>query len=89
MPNHVHTVLSLAPDANVSAVIRNWKSRSSRLANRELERRGTFWMPDFFDRAIRNDRHLGRAIDYVESNPVKAGLVDKPSYWPWSSASPE
>jgi len=28
-----------------------------------------------------------RAIRYVERNPVRAGLVARPSDWPWSSAA--
>jgi len=35
---------------------------------------------------MRNEDHLMRTIEYVENNPVKAGLVDKTADWPWSSA---
>jgi hypothetical protein len=27
-----------------------------------------------------------RIIDYIEQNPVKAKLVERPKDWPWSSA---
>jgi REP element-mobilizing transposase RayT len=86
MPNHVHAVLALQRHVGITEVIRDWKSRSARIANRLLGRVGTFWMPDFFDRAIRDDRHLAKAVEYVEQNPVKAGLVVRAGDWRWSSA---
>ncbi len=33
-----------------------------------------------------DEDHLLKAIRYVELNPVKAGLVEKPGDYPWSSA---
>ena len=30
---------------------------------------------------------MERIIHYIEANPVKAGLVDAPHQWPWSSAA--
>jgi REP element-mobilizing transposase RayT len=67
--------------------VKSWKSFSSRQANARLGRTGTFWEPDYFDRYMRNEDHLMRTIEYVENNPVKAGLVDRATDWPWSSAS--
>ncbi|MFI5033812.1 MAG: hypothetical protein ACHQPH_24265, partial [Reyranellales bacterium] len=52
------------------------------LANRTLRRAGAFWHRDHFDRFIRDEGHLERTIEYVENNPVKAGLVLFASDWP-------
>ena len=51
-----------------------------------MNSRGTFWMVDYYDRFIRDGRHLARAIAYVERNPVKAGLCREAQDWPFSSA---
>ena len=32
--------------------------------------------------------YLWSCTRYVELNPVRAGLVKKHEYWPWSSAAP-
>jgi REP element-mobilizing transposase RayT len=40
-----------------------------------------------FDRYIRNERHYRKAVEYIENNPVKAGLCATPADWPWSSAA--
>ncbi len=44
-----------------------------------------FWMPDYWDRFIRNEAHLQAAIAYIHDNPVKAGLCAAPASWRWSS----
>jgi putative transposase len=89
MPNHVHVVAEMLAGHSMSNVVKSWKSFTARQANARLGRTGAFWEPDYFDRYMRNEDHLMRTIDYVENNPVKAGLVDKADDWPWSSASRE
>jgi len=87
MPNHVHAMPEILDGYSVSEIIHSWKSYSSHEANKILERSGTFWFREYFDRYIRDDIHLVAAIDYIENNPVKAGLVTAKEKWPWSSAS--
>jgi REP element-mobilizing transposase RayT len=89
MPNHVHVVVETLQGHPLSGIVKSWKSFISRQANASLGRTGTFWEADYFDRYMRNEDHLMRTIEYVENNPVKAGLVDKAVDWPWSSASRE
>ena len=89
MPNHVHVVIETLEGHTLSDVVKSWKSFTSRQANSRLGRTGAFWKPDYFDRYMRNEDHLMRTIEYVENNPVKAGLVNKAVDWPWSSASRE
>ena len=89
MPNHVHMVAEMLAGHSMSNIVKSWKSFTARQANERLGRAGAFWEPDYFDRYMRNEDHLMRTIEYVENNPVKAGLVDKAADWPWSSASLE
>jgi REP element-mobilizing transposase RayT len=63
------------------------KSRTSRVANQILGRTGKrFWQDESFDHWIRSQEELQELIGYVESNPVKAGLVEAGKEWPWTSA---
>jgi hypothetical protein len=62
------------------------KSFTAHEANRILDRKGRFWFPEPFDRYIRNHEHFKKTIRYIEGNPVKAGLCEKPSDWRFSSA---
>ena len=86
MPNHVHVVVEPAADNSLDQIVHSWKSYTAHQANRLLGHSGAFWHRDYFDRYIRDEGHLDRTIEYVESNPVKAGLASEPMEWRWSSA---
>ena len=86
MPNHVHAVIEIVDAHSLTKIVRSWKSFTARRANEQLGRSGSFWHADYFDRYMRNETHLAQTIEYVEQNPVKAGLVDAPEGWIWSSA---
>ena len=85
MPNHVHVLVTPLGGHRLSAVLHSWKSFTAKEANRQLGRSGSFWMPEYFDRAIRDERHFRAAVAYIEHNPVQAGLCEAPGNWPWSS----
>jgi REP element-mobilizing transposase RayT len=85
MPNHVHVVVEPIEGNPIGPIIRSWKSFSASQANLILGRSGAFWHRDYFDRFIRDEGHLVRTIEYVENNPVKAGLAATCLEWSWSS----
>ena len=85
MPNHIHVVVEILEGFNLEQVIHTWKSYTANAANKTLGRQGDFWQPDYFDRFIRDAEHLERAVNYVEYNPVKAGLVEKVEDWLFGS----
>ena len=86
MPNHVHAVIELLSGASLGEIVGSRKSYTARRANRIVGSSGAFWHADYFDRYMRDETQLQRTIDYVENNPVKAGLAKEPADWPWSSA---
>jgi len=86
MPNHVYVVVEVLAGNALGSIVRSWKSFSAGQANRLLSRSGAFWHRDYFDRYIRDEGHLARTIEYVENNPVKAGLAPGATEWPWGSA---
>ena len=86
MPNHVHTVVHVLNGFRLEGILHSWKSYSAKEANRILRRTGSFWQPEYHDRLIRDEAHLLRSLEYVEFNPVAAGLVEAPEDWSWSSA---
>jgi putative transposase len=84
MPNHVHVVFRLMADAELDAVIKQWKSFTSHRANEILARSGRFWQADYFDVLMRDSEQLQRTVTYVLNNPAKAGLLD----WPYTRSWP-
>jgi len=86
MPNHVHVLVTPKAEYLLSQLVHTWKSYSAKQVNRVLGRVGAVWQREYFDRAIRDERHFTAAVEYVHQNPVKAGLVDRAERWRWSSA---
>jgi putative transposase len=86
MPNHVHVLIELLPGYLVEDVVHSWKSFTATAINRIVGAHGTLWMPEYFDRYVRDQRHLEAVVAYIENNPVKARLVAKTEEWTYSSA---
>ena len=87
MPNHAHALLETLPGFPLGGVVHSWKSFSAKQANKLLGRTGPFWMQDYFDRYIQDEEHFAAAREYIDQNPVKAGLVRSAGDWQWGSAS--
>jgi REP element-mobilizing transposase RayT len=87
MPNHIHLLATRFEDYMLADIMQTLKSITSHKANRILKRHGQFWMPDYFDRYVRNAEHFAKTVRYIEDNPVKARLCERPENWPFGSAS--
>jgi putative transposase len=100
MPNHVHVLFQSLGDWTVAKIVASWKKFTARAicdfrragapgnANLPIGRNPTpVWHREYWDRFIRNDRHFQQAVEYIHQNPVKAGLVERPEDWQWSSPS--
>jgi REP element-mobilizing transposase RayT len=86
MPNHVHVVLTPFPNRTGSEILHSWKSYTATTINRLTGRTGQLWQTESFDHVVRNEEALARFIEYVEQNPVVAGLCRRAEDWPFSSA---
>jgi putative transposase len=89
MPNHVHAMIEQVPSHSLKNVVQSWKSVSAHAINKARGRNGRIWSPDYFDRFVRDEAHYANAKYYIEYNPVKARLVDKPEDWSYSSVTKE
>lgn len=85
MPNHVHFLLKPLAGHKLSAIMHSIKGYTASKANKLLSRTGQFWQEDYFDRFIRNYEHFDNTINYIELNPVKAGLCKKITDWEFGS----
>lgn len=85
MTNHVHLLLTPAARDSISRTIQFLGRKYVTYFNRCYRRSGTLW----------EGRHKGSVIDseayslacsrYIEMNPVRAGMVEAPSDYRWSS----
>jgi putative transposase len=85
MANHIHVLMR--PLVPLGKALMNVKSASARAANAALGRTGEpFWQDESCDHWVRSDAERISIIRYIHFNTVKAGLVNEPEEWPWSSA---
>ncbi len=70
---------------DVSELMRNIQSAFARWYNRKNDRRGRFWADRFRSVHLENEAAVLDCMLYVELNPVRAGLVERPEDWSGSS----
>lgn len=61
-------------------------SYTANQCNRLLGSSGSFWQSESYDHCPRDGAEVMRILEYIEMNPVKAGLVAAPEDWEFSSA---
>ena len=85
MANHIHVLIT--PHVEVSKLMHSLKRFTARKANQILCLTGQpFWQDESYDRLVRDELECRRITNYIEMNPVKAGLVTTREAFPWSSA---
>jgi valyl-tRNA synthetase len=85
MPNHVHAVLKPYEGIELPDILHSWKSYTASRANELLGHTGAFWQSEYYDHLIRDQEDFIHQVNYILSNPTKAGLGD----WPWVGARME
>jgi REP element-mobilizing transposase RayT len=93
MPNHVHALFTPMDGWTVAQIVASWKKFTAReICDSRRDRgeipSGPIWHREYWDRYIRDRRHLAQTIEYIHLNPVKARLVGAAESWRWSSAFP-
>ena len=89
MPNHAHILFTPLETERggyytLGHIMQSLKGYTARMANRALNRSGSFWQHESYDRWVRNDAELERIVAYILENPVNARLVQEWNEWPWS-----
>jgi hypothetical protein len=79
--------LLISPVTKPIKFLQSTKDYTAREANKILGRAGEpFWQSESYDHWIRDAAEFKRISEYIENNPVKAGLVSSPEEYRWSSA---
>jgi putative transposase len=85
MPNHVH--LLATPAVPLPKLTRSLKGITAKRANAILGFTGSsFWQEESFDHLVRSELEFKKVKNYIEANPVRAGLVMAAGEYRWSSA---
>jgi putative transposase len=87
MPNHIHLIAVPETEDGLRLAIGEAHRRYTRRINFREGWRGHLWQGRFSS-FIMEEPYLLACTRYVELNPVRAGLVQRPEEWKWSSAGP-
>ncbi|MGA0368868.1 MAG: transposase, partial [Kiritimatiellia bacterium] len=74
MPNHVHVLFRPLSGNTLANILKSLKGFTAFKINQELQKEGSVWMEDYWDRMIRSEVHYLQVRNYIRDNPEMAGL---------------
>jgi len=84
MTNHYHLIIQ-SPYCHISEVMHAINSKYALCFNKKYQKSGHLFQGRFKDILVDTDSYLLELSRYIHLNPVKAGLVNKPEEYRWSS----
>ncbi|MEE8321139.1 MAG: transposase [Gammaproteobacteria bacterium] len=85
MTNHIHLLASPESEDSLPKMMQGLGGHYARYFNRCYRRRGSLWEGRYKTSLIDSDEYLLKCYRYIELNPVRAGMVEHPRQYPWSS----
>jgi putative transposase len=85
MPNHFHMVVMPHQSEDLSKWMQWLLTSHVRRFHKHYGTSGHIWQGRYKSFLIQKDSHLLTVLKYVESNPLRAGLVNSANNWLWSS----
>lgn len=87
MPNHLHVLFTTNGDTTLEKAVQMIKGGAS-YRIRKKRKLHTLWQDGYHDWRCRTEEDFLSYSDYIQQNPVEAGLVADVNAWPYSSANP-
>lgn len=85
MGNHLHMLWTAPSAAAGSGAMASVARRYAQHYNRRYARSGTIWEGRYRSTVVTSPDYVLACYRYIDLNPVRAGLVEHPAAWPWSS----
>jgi putative transposase len=86
MGNHTHLLVTSHESGAISAAMHRLGQCYVQAFNHRHRRTGTLWDGRFKSCLVDTDSYLLTVYRYIELNPVRAAMIDRPDDYPWSSA---
>ncbi len=83
MPDHLHLFAAFRPEG---LSVSKWMKSMKNSLSKSLRLQGTagpHWQKGFFDHVMRSKESYREKWEYVQQNPVRAGLVASAEDWPY------
>ncbi len=84
MDNHYHLLLE-TPSGNLSQIMHHINGAYTTYFNKRHQRYGHLFQGRYKAIIIEADEYAGELSRYIHLNPVRAGIVEKPEEYKWSS----
>lgn len=85
MTNHVHLLITPREAAGCALLMKHLAQRHAKRINAKHGRTGTLWEGRPHSGVVATDEYALACYRYIELNPVRAGMVNHPSRYRWSS----
>jgi putative transposase len=86
MPNHIHILMTIPGNTTLENTMQLIKGNFSFRASHELAFRGEVWQRGFSDVRVLDQQSFRIHQEYIDNNPVKAGIASLPEEYPYGSA---
>ncbi len=85
MTNHVHLLVTPGHAFSIVHLMQDLGRKYVPYINRRYKRSGTLWEGRYKASLVDSEGYLLTCMRYIELNPVRAGMVDSPGDYLWSS----
>lgn len=85
MTNHVHLLVTPMAEHGTTHLMQDLGRKYVRYINHSYRRTGTLWEGRYKSSLIDSEAYLLTCMRYIELNPVRAGMVEHPGDYRWSS----
>ncbi len=85
MDNHFHLLATPRQDGGLARMMQGLGRRYVRYFNQRHGRSGTLWEGRYRCAVLQAEAWLLPCMAYLDLNPVRAGKVERPQDWAWSS----
>jgi putative transposase len=85
MTNHLHLIATPRDPPSLSNFVKRFSQRYAQARNRACGATGKLFEQRYVSIPIADERQLAVTTAYIELNPVRAGMVDTPGEYPWST----
>lgn len=86
MPNHFHLLAIPKTEGALGRCLHHATFRYAQYFNKKYDRTGRLWQNRYYSTIVDAETYMWTVARYIETNPVRAGLVKSPDDWRWSSA---
>jgi putative transposase len=87
MSNHVHLIVTPTATLQLARFVKRFAQRYAQYRNSSRDASGKLFEQKYFSEPILDDNQLAVTTAYVELNAVRAGMVDDPFAYRWTTYS--